>query len=217
MVKQSCLSTLDLKGNSTLNAPYTLEKKRKIHLLPSPSQHIRVQGAFFESTADEKLNLESFKWLFCRPAVFKADYGYVVCPLPDCQHWPLSCEAALWQITRPGVAAQLGRRGEELPDSAGNSESSELSIPRNSLIFVKVLKVEIKYWNTVCVTFSFLVETTTFSLFKRHQSNVKIPITISHFTRLQTASTNSTKFKIIWSMTQKNEIFPLKKLIPVNY
>lgn len=33
----------------------------------------------------------------------------------DSQYRPLSCEASLWQVSRPGVAAQLGRLGEEFP------------------------------------------------------------------------------------------------------
>lgn len=71
----------------------------------------------------QKCCLDCHELLLCGPAVFEGSvwFGLVVCRPPDGQHWPVSCEAPLWQITRPGVAAQLGRHGEELPYSSGKT------------------------------------------------------------------------------------------------
>ena len=63
--------------------------------------------------------------LFCSPAASEGSAGSV-CPPADGQHRPVSCEASLWQIPWPGVAAQLGRHGEELPDSPSKSRVHRL-------------------------------------------------------------------------------------------
>lgn len=58
-----------------------------------------------------------------------------MCPTADGQHRPLSCEASLWQVSRPGVAAQLGRHGEELPYSPSKSKSNYTQILFIPLIY----------------------------------------------------------------------------------
>lgn len=57
--------------------------------------------------------------------IFVFFFNTVLLTSADRQHRPLSCQAPLRQISRPGVAPQLGRHGEELPDSPSKSNNQQ--------------------------------------------------------------------------------------------
>lgn len=114
VTKQLCLSLLALKYSST---PYTL--------MP-----------YFQCLLQLTLHIKewSLPKLMCRVFILGPfcllNFDVIVCPPTDSQHRPLSREASLWKVSRPGVAAQLGRHGEELPYPPSKSTINYLLRPR---------------------------------------------------------------------------------------